>query len=234
MFEGPIYQFVYNLERHRLFNITLRRWLILLCFVLPATMWLELWRVSVLTAVLATLAAACVLAATWWAGKQRYVRFEEQGQASASFRGESERISRTAGQQPANPPLPAMSKTRVSATGFFEVSGLRRYLVEAPSEYTTFETREHCVMTQVSRTRFLLLGKSREDEIGWWYIFFQPDTIRSVESGWLYFGMRPRPALRLEISQADDTQDEGLYLSFDDEATRWLVLTDLQYDANLA
>jgi hypothetical protein len=233
LFEGSIYQFIYNLERHRLFNITLRRWLILLCFILPATMWLGLWRVSVLTAVLATLAAACMLAATWRAGKQRYVRFEEQSQAPALFRGESERVSRTANQQPADSPLPAMSKTRVSATGFFEVSGLRRYLIEAPSEYTTFETREHCVMTQVPRTRFLLLSRSREDEVGWWYIFFQPDTIRSVRSGWLYFGMRPRPALRLEIYRAVDTQDEDLYLSFDDEATRSLVLADLQCDADL-
>ena len=234
MFEGSIYQFVYNLERHRLFNVTLRRWLILLCFILPATMWLELWRVSVLTAVLATLAAACILAATWWAGKQRYVRYEEQSQASALFRGESERVSRTANQQLAGSPLPAMSKTRVSATGFFEVSGLRRYLVEAPSEYTTFETREHCVMTRMPRTRFLLLGRSRENEVGWWYIFFEPDAIRSVRSGWLYFGMRPRPALRLEIYRAVDTQDEDLYLSFDDEATRSLVLADLQWDADLA
>ena len=90
------------------------------------------------------------------------------------------------------------------------------------------------ILREHPRTRFLLLGRSRENEVGWWYIFFEPDAIRSVRSGWLYFGMRPRPALRLEIYRAVDTQDEDLYLSFDDEATRSLVLADLQWDADLA
>jgi hypothetical protein len=111
---------------------------------------------------------------------------------------------------------------------------MRRYLVEAPANYTTFETREHCVMTKVPRTRLFLLGKSREDEVGWWYTFFQPNMIRSVKSGWLHFGLRPRPTLRLEIVRLDGPDDETLYLSFDDEATLSLVLADLQYDTTLA
>lgn len=228
MLEGLIYQFVYSLERHRLFNIRLRHWLILLCFILPAMLWLRLWGSSYLVAVLVTLGAAGVLATTWWASRQRYVRFE--GHTS----GVGEQTNQSTDQQPGATTSPTMSKAHVCATGHFEVSGMRRYLVEAPASYTTFETRERCVMTKVPLTRLFLLGKSREDEVGWWYTFFQPNMIRSVASGRLFFGLRPRPTLRLEIIQSDGPEDETLYLSFDDEATLSLVLADLQNDATLA
>lgn len=233
MLKGLIYQLVYNLEQHRLFNIPLRRWLIFLCLILPVAMWLKFWGASRLVAVLVTLGAASVLVATWWAGRERYVRFV-YNQASMVSPGGEERTKGGADQQSTDPPLPAMRKIRVHATGFFEVSGMRRYFVETPADYITFETREHCVMTQVPLSRFLLLGKSKQSEVGWWYTFFQPAMIRSVNSGWLYFGLRPRPALRLGIASSDDSQDEILHLSFDNEAPRSLVLADLRYDADLA
>lgn len=128
-----------------------------------------------------------------------------------------------------------MNKIRVCATGFFEVSGMRRYFVEIPADYTTFETGEHCVMIRVPFTRFLLLGKSRRNELGWWYTFFQPSVIHSMVSGCLHFGPHPRPALRLEIAGTDDdAEDESLYLSFEDEEGRLLVLADLKYDTHVA
>jgi hypothetical protein len=229
LFEGLLYQFAYNLERHRLFNIRLRHWLILVCLVLPATMWRGFWGASRLAAALITLAALGVLAATWWARRQRYVRFEEHPS------GEAEEFNQGAEQPPADPPPPAMSRLHTCATGFFEVSGMRRYFVETPADFTTFETGEYCVMTKVPFTRFLLLGKSRQNEVGWWYTFFQPAMIRSVVSGCLYFGLHPRPALRLEIGGSDDSQEnESLYISFEDEASRSLVLAGLQAAQSLA
>ena len=176
MFEGLLYQFVYNLERHRLFNIRLGHWLILACLILPATMWLGVWGASRLAAALVTVGAVIIIAAIWWARRQRYVRFEEHSSGKA---GE---INQRADQLSADSTLPAMTKIGTRATGFFEVSGVRRYFVETPAEYTTFETGEHCVMTRVPLTRFLLLGKSCENEVGWWYTFFQPSVIRSVNS----------------------------------------------------
>ena len=193
-------------------------------------MWLGLWKASRLVAVLVTLGAVGALAAMWWAGRRRYVRFVEGGQASPRPSGKGVVPDRKPVQELASPPISAMSKLRVCATGFFEVSGNRRYFVETPADYTTFETREHCVMTRMRLSRFLLLGKSHVNEVGWWYTFFQPDMIRSVDLGWLYFGLRPRPALRLEIASPDEPNDAVLHLSFDDQATRSLVLADLQYD----
>jgi hypothetical protein len=236
LFEGLIYQFVYKLERHRLLNIRLRHWLILLCLVLPAMMWLRVWGAGRVTAIFVTLGAVSVLVAIGWAGRQHYVRFVEHVRdvAYATPPGNIEEARGRASQGAVDPssaesPLPAMSKVRVRATGFFEVSGMRRYLVERRADYTTFETREHCVMAQMPFSRFLLLGTFDRDEVGWWYTFFQPEMIRSVSGGMLYYGLRPRPALQLQI--AADHQSEVLYLSFEDEATRSLVLADLQLDA---
>lgn len=223
MFEGLLYQFVYNLERHWLFNIRLRHWLMVVCLILPASMWSGFWETTRPAAVLVTLGAAGVLATMWWAVRRHFVRFEERPSGNA---GETRHGS---DQQSAASPLPAMSRIRVCATGFFEVSGMRRYFVDIPANYTTFETGEHCIMIQVTFTRFLLLGKSRKNELGWWYIFFQPSVIRSMASGCLYFGPHPRPAVRLEIAGTNDTQDESLFLSFEDEASRSLVVADLKY-----
>ena len=241
MFEGLTYQFVYNLERHRFFNVRLRRWLILLCLILPAATWFGAWGTGRATAVVLTLGAAVTLVAVWRAGRQRYVRFAAYSRHTHS--GEPPKFSEEAGgmedetnHQPLDPfpiesPLPTMSKVRVRATGFFEVSGMRRYFVETPADYTTFETREHCVMARAPLTRFLLLGTSNRYEAGWWYTFFQPWMIRSVTCGLLYFGLRPRLALQLQITA--DNEGEVLYLSFDDEVTRSMVLADLRHDAAL-
>lgn len=234
MLEGLIYQSVYNLERHRLLNIRLRHWLIFLCIILPLTAWLRVWGASRLTAAFLTLGAVCVFAATWWAARQRFTRFVEQSSNHASVDpAREEGANRPSNQQVNDPPLPAMTKIRVCATGFFEVSGKRRYFVETPADYITFETREHCVMAHITTSRFLLVGTSSKNAVGWWYTFFQPAMIRSVDSGWLHFGLHPRPALRLEVTSPDDRKDEILHLSFDDEAARSLILADLRYDADL-
>jgi hypothetical protein len=219
LFEGLIYQFVYNLERHSLFEVSLRRWLILLCLIVPAALWFEVGGATNLLAGLVTAGAALILVALWQAGRQHYVRFVPDsppgsGQASP----------------PLSSPLPAMSEAPLCASGFFEVSGMRRYFVEVAATYTTFETREHCVMTRVPFSRFLLLGTSEREEAGWWYTFFQPAMVRVVTGGRLYFGLRPRTALQLQIASTHD-KVETLYLSFADGAARSLILADLLHDA---
>ncbi len=216
MFEGLIYQLVYNLERHSLFEVSLRRWLILLCLIVPAALWFGVGRATSLTAGLVTAGAALILVALWQAGRQHYVRF-----VSDTLPGPNLLLS----------PLPAMSEAPLRASGFFEVSGMRRYFVEAEATYTTFETREHCVMTHVPFSRFLLLGTSAREEAGWWYTFFQPTMLHAVTGGRLYFGLHPRPALQLQIAATHD-KVETLYLSFEDGAVRSLILADLLYDAD--
>jgi hypothetical protein len=218
LFEGLIYQLVYNLERHSLFEVRMRRWLILLCLIVPAALWFGVGGATHLLAGLITAGAAIILVAIWQAGRQHYVRFVPDSppwpeQAS-----------------PLVSPLPAMSEAPLRASGFFEVSGMRRYFVEATAAYTTFETHEHCVMAHMPFSRFLLLGTSEQGEAGWWYTFFQPAMLRAVTGGRLYFGLRPRAALQLQIALTHD-QVEALYLSFEDGTTRSLILADLLCDA---
>lgn len=242
MFEGLTYQFVYNLERHRVFNARMRRWLFWLCLTLPLVMWLGLLKVSYLVSALVTLGSLVTLIIVLWAARRRYVRFVEcstldQSRTSAeplpSGGMETEPNHLPLNSSPVKSILPAMIKVNIGATGHFEVSGMRRYLVETAAQYTTFETGEHCVLTQIHSTRFLLLGRPKLEEIGWWYTFFQPSMIRSVTKGVLYFGLRPRTALRLEIIPLDSPKSEILYLSFDDEALRSLVLEDLRHNTDL-
>jgi hypothetical protein len=213
----------------------LRRWLILLSLVVPVTMWLQVWKVSRLAAALVTLGALIILVGIWWAQRQRYVRFVERDTSAAPGVGSGAGTGkhRAVSQGSVEPPLSPTQKVGVHATGYFEVGGMRQYLVETPADYTTFETREHCLMTHVPHARFLWVGKSRPAEVGWWYSFFQPTMIRAMTSGFLQFGARPRLAVRLEISVSDNSEDEVLYLSFDDEVTRSAVVADLKYDADV-
>jgi hypothetical protein len=171
-----------------------------------------------------------ILAGIWWAEQQRYVRFVEWCQQHAS----EPDLPENRADSSQFPSLPPMNKLELYATGFFEVSGMRRYWVETPAQYMTFETREHCVMTRIPHSRLLLLGQSSQQEVGWWYTFFQPGMIKAIRSGCLHFGLHPRRALRLEIAMPDEKGGEILYLSFDDDTSRSLVLDDLQHDADLA
>jgi hypothetical protein len=219
LFEGLIYQLVYNLERHNLFGVSLRRWLILLCLIVPAALWFGVGRATNLVAGLATAGAALILVALWQAGRQHYVRFVPDVPPGLE---QAPRLSSSS--------LPAMSEAPLRASGFFEVSGMRRYFVEAAATYTTFETREHCVMTRMPFSRFLLLGTSEREEAGWWYTFFQPAMLRAVTGGRLYFGLRPRIALQLQIAWPQN-KVETLYLSFEDGSARSSILADLLHDA---
>jgi hypothetical protein len=219
LFEGLIYQLVYNLERHNLFEVSLRRWLILLCLIVPAALWFGVGRATNLLAGLATAGAALILVALWQASRQHYVRFVPDVPL------ELEQVP------PLSSPLPAMSEAPLRASGFFEVSSMRRYFVEAAATYTTFETREHCVMTRMPFSRFLLLGTSEREEAGWWYTFFYSAMLRAVTGGRLYFGLRPRIALRLQIASPQN-KVETLYLSFEDRTARSSILADLLHDAD--
>ncbi|MCL6430664.1 MAG: hypothetical protein K6V36_07345, partial [Anaerolineae bacterium] len=56
-------------------------------------------------------------------------------------------------------------------------------------------------MAEVRNVSILGLLRSPEDEWGWWYIFFTPEDVRCLQAGEIYFGWRPRPALRLADAQ---------------------------------
>lgn len=116
------------------------------------------------------------------------------------------------------------------ASGWFTVEGKRQYYVDLDADYQTVPSREHIVLARVHPSRFLLVGRWLEWEIGWWYIFFEPAMIRQMRLGHLYFGARPRPAVRLTY-RPDVKTIETIHLAFDNLAALRQVWADLMVDA---
>jgi hypothetical protein len=121
--------------------------------------------------------------------------------------------------------LGPFEKVALRASGVFEVGEQRCYYVEARGSLEATELGERVLMVQVKPLSLLGFLGSREEEWGWWYIFFRPEELATPVSGRLCFGWRPRPALRLSYRG----QDRPLaYLSFEDPRTRDRVAADLQ------
>jgi hypothetical protein len=117
----------------------------------------------------------------------------------------------------------------IRASGLFAVEGKNRYFVDLEADFETVDSREHIVLARVLPSRFLLLGQWPGDELGWWYIFFQPAMIRQLAAGAVHFGGGGRPALALLYSPDGETE-ETIYLTFDDRAAMGRVWQDLVRD----
>ena len=92
--------------------------------------------------------------------------------------------------------------------------------------------RTRLVLAQVYPSRFLLLGEWPSLDLGWWYMFFQPATIREIDMGYLHFGAQPRPALRLSYSP-DGEKLETIYLASEDVVKLRRIWDDLLQDARI-
>jgi len=212
---GLVLKASYQLSRHRLGPLRLN--FVPLIFALAAGL---MWRAGGLTGVQAILIILLCLAlvlVTLLAKRQGFIVF---GQGRSRSPLPSDR-----------PELAADQKVPVRATGLFEVRDQRRYFVEVIADFATMETREHIVMGRMLDSRFLA-GAPKAD-IGWWYIFFKPHMIREIEVGQVHFGLRARPAIKVEY-EADTGRIESVYLSFDDPLQMQQVLDDLRRDAQIS
>lgn len=211
---GFILKASYQLNRHRIGPLRLN--LVPLLFALASGL---IWRVGDLAGEQAALIIALCLIlvlVTLLAKRQGFIVFRQGGgELSLSLD---------------RPELAADEKVAVRASGLFEVRGERRYFAEVVADFATMETREHIVMARMLDSRFLV-GAPKGD-IGWWYIFFKPHTIREIEVGEVHFGLRTRPAIKLGY-KADEGKVEPVYLSFDDPLQMRRVLEDLRRDANV-
>jgi len=200
-----------QLNRHRIGPVRLD--LVPLLFALASGL---LWRVGHLAGGQAALISALCLIfvlVTLLAKRQGFIVFRQ---------GE--------GAPPPSPDCPELAsdeKVAIRATGLFQVRGERRYFVEVTADFATMETREHIVMGRILSSCFLV-GAPKGD-VGWWYIFFKPHTIREIEVGQVLFGLRARPAIRLRYTTSEG-KVEPVYLSFDDPLQMQRVLEDLRRD----
>jgi hypothetical protein len=212
---GLTLNIAYQLHRHRLVGIPMD-WIAVGLVAVGAVI---LWRASELVwaALLAGLATATLLT-IWLAGRVDYLIFRPRPEANPN---------------PAQEQLEPDRKIRVHATGPFAVHGQERYLVEETAVYTTPRSREHIVMADLAPTRLLLVGKSDPEAWGWWYQFFRPEMIESIEMGQAVHGWLVRPALRVVYQVEDETerrQTVSLILSFEDRERRRLVWADITYE----
>ncbi len=132
-------------------------------------------------------------------------------------------------------------KVSIQASGPLEVRDNRRYFVAAEADFTTMETREHIVMARIPLSRMWLAARSPEEDEGWWYAFVRPAHIRSIQTGRLYHGLRPRPALKVVYQRCrlvagksqpkEVVTEETVYLSAAGLLTLHRLLEDLTRDA---
>jgi hypothetical protein len=201
--------------------MSLARWLGLLLFVdLLALLihgWPSFWEASPLALLL-----LIYIALLTWAGRRRYVHFEPAVDRQTLIAG-----------TPPDEPLHCEECIPIRASGWFQVHGKRQYFVDVEADFETVETREHIVLGRVHASRFLWLGWWPVDEIGWWYIFFQPPMIEEVTVGYFGFGTRPQQALRVVYSPEKDVR-ETVFLAFQDVEAMRCVWHDLLKDAQPA
>lgn len=206
----------YRLHRLRLWGQPLNRWLVLLsllCILAAAVDLVESGPVADAAVILASLS---LMLALLWARRTRYLIFQKTENPSLSADV---------------PQLASEEKVPTRASGHFEVSGMRRYFVEAQAYFETVDTREHIVIAWIPRHSFLGLAASPREEAGLWYVFFMPDAIREIEVGEILFGLRPRLALKV-VYLSELGSQEAIYLSFDHPRHLEVVLADLRRDAS--
>jgi hypothetical protein len=219
-FLGLILKISYFLKRLRFWGQPLNRWLFFLSLLGILAVAANLLDSGPVADALVILAGLSLMLALLWAGRTRHLIFRRVECPSPSASAAN------------GPQLAPEEKVPVQASGHFEVSGMRRYFVEAQAYFETVETREHILIAWTPYWSLLGLAASPHEEVGLWYVFFMPDTIQEIEMGKVYFGLRSRPALKV-IYQSESGSPETVYLSFDHHEQRETVLADLRLDAPL-
>ncbi len=218
-FLGLVLKISYRLRRLRIWGQPLNRWLFFLSLLGILAVAVGLIKSGPVTDALVILVCLGLMLALLWAGRTRYLIFR--------------RAEPTSPLALANgPQLAPEEKVPVRASGHFEVSGMRRYFVEAQAYFETVATREHIIIAWTPLWSFLGLVDSPREEVGLWYAFFMPAAIQEIEVGEVHFGLQPRPALKV-VYQSESGSGETVHLSFDDHEQRELVLADLRRDAPL-
>lgn len=212
---GVVFKIAYRLRRHFWGGWSVGRWLGALLFLAVAGVLIgsrtAKWPLAAALGALFLAYAGALL----WARRQRYIAFEPQALPD---------------DLPPAAGLDMASLIPIRASGWFAVEGKRQYYVDLDADYQTVPSREHMILARVYPSRFLLLGRWPEREIGWWYIFFRPAMVRQVQLGRLHFGARPHLAIRLTCDQ-DAKAPETIYMTFDNLTTLEQVWADLAVDA---
>ncbi len=209
---GRLLQLSYRLDCHYGGALSVGRWIIViglgiaLIGLLPRVGW------SLAVIGIAGGMALLTLALLVWGRAARYYHFRPVAPAAAPV---------------APAPIRGSDHVKVRVSGLFSVEGREHFFADVEALYHSFETREHAVMAFVPFSRFLL-GGSRPEYKGMWYIFWQPAQIEAIEAGVVEQGPRRRPALRIAYRGAKKT--EFVCLAFASAEELQKAEADLRYD----
>jgi hypothetical protein len=213
-----ILKFSYQLRRHLWAEWPLSRWVgaLLLAAVLGSLLihWLRPW-----AAVLIGLLYLGYILVLGWASRRAYIHYEALSEVEALHQN-----------SPEAPPLRPEELVPVRVSGWFSVEGKDQYYVDLEADFETVATREHIILGRVHPSRFLYLGNWAVDQLGWWYIFFQPAMIREMGMGLLYYGAEAQQVLRL-IYAPDAETEQTIYVRFKDDIALRRVWKDLLLDS---
>jgi hypothetical protein len=124
-------------------------------------------------------------------------------------------------------------------SGLLSVDTKVRRFAALPGFYRTFATREHALLCQARRRRFLGLATWPEDEEGLWYAFFYARQVRRLQTGQIAFDGAQFQGVMLEY-QPDKPLDGKawrrgpqhitLYIAFPQGADYQAALADLMVE----
>lgn len=164
---------------------------------------------------LTVLALLLILGLLIWLRRRRYTFF-----APAPF-----------APAPGDRLLGAEEAIRLRASGLLEVEGLSEHYVDVPAIIWITELGEYILMAHVAFRKLALLDAVIEDQ-GMWYAFIKPEEIRWIRAGYLYFGLKPRPAIQIGYQGANGDERQ-LCLSFDGSEARSRLAHDISTRAGL-
>jgi hypothetical protein len=213
---GIVVALAYVLERAKIGFLRLRMGAMFLCCLFAAYAAYRGWRAGFELAHGAIIALCLLSAAVLvWADRRHYIVFREQPAVPASE----------------VPALRTEERLHLRGSGLFQVSDMSRYLVEVPVIFWTTQLADHIVAAKVRALNVLGVGVPSEER-GWWYSFIEPKHVLEVTPGHLCFGLRSRPAVRVQcVSQPGRL---SLYFSCDSVEQRARLLKELNTRAQTA
>jgi hypothetical protein len=232
----------YKLTTHRFLSITLKRWIWALVILPPLVAWIG--RLSWTWAISLSVLGAASLVGAELARHKQYILFSATPQDTEPMRlqtSDAMQAPQTTRQAQANAQAPSDAPKAPDAldvdepllcwtSGLLGVEGKTRALAGERASVSFVRTREHIVMAQVRRTRFLLLAPVSKIDVGYWYAFFYPRQVQSIRLGTLYCGFSLRPGLELCYTDQETKQSVQLYLGFRDRDARQRLLDNLRRD----
>jgi hypothetical protein len=181
---GPLYAFLYRTNQRRFLGFTVGGWLKNLPFLFALLALVMPW--PAIWVVFGIVLAILIRILYWGAKKAGYIHFLGVGDQAGPAHAQI---------------LGDDVKVPACATGRFSVKDWEEYVLERPADYWRIPIGDHAFMVEHQPGRYL-------------YEFIQRGALEKVESGFLFFGRQPKPALAITFLSTWGTGTEEVNFQF--------------------